>query len=137
MKRTAFAVLLFVASVVAQTQPRTVQIRLFWQHPPSRIRITPQEAHLRTCSSCAPAPLNEPIEITAKSSSVLAGTVSSPMVLLSGRVRISGNDFSPFVTDHELRLQARDDLLLLTLTMPREEYVTAVRSEERRVGKEC
>jgi stage II sporulation protein D len=126
MKRAAFTVLLFVASVAAQTQPGIVQIRLFWQHPPSRVRITPQMAHLRTCSSCAPKPLSEPIEITAKSSSVVAGPFSSSTVLLSGRVRISGNDFSPFVIDHELRLEAHDDLLLLTLTMTREEYVTAV-----------
>ena len=126
MKRTAFTVLLLVASVAAETQPGTVQIRLFWQHPPSRVRITPQQAHLRTCSSCALEPLSEPIEITAKSSSVIAGPVSSSTVLLSGRVRISGNDFSPLVIDHELRLEAHDDLLLLTLTMSREEYVTAV-----------
>jgi len=126
MKRAASTVLLFVASVAAQTQPGTVRIRLFWQHPPSRVRITPQNAHLRTCSSCPPEPLNEPIQITAKSSSVVAGPVSSSTVLLSGRVRISGNDFSPFVIDHELRLEARDDSLLLTLTMSREEYVTAV-----------
>jgi stage II sporulation protein D len=126
MKRAAFTVLLFVASVAAQTQPATVQIRLFWQHPPSYVRITPQKAHLRTCSSCAPEPLSEPIEITAKSSSVVAGTFSSSTLLLSGRVRISGNDFSPFVIDHDLRFQAHDDLLLLTLTMSREEYVTAV-----------
>jgi stage II sporulation protein D len=126
MKRAALTVLLFVASVAAQTQPGTVQIRLFWQHPPSRVRITPQKAHLRTCSSCAPEPLSEPIEITAKSSSVVSGPFSSSTVLLSGRVRISGNDFSPFTIDHELRLEAHDDLLLLTLTMSREEYVTAV-----------
>jgi stage II sporulation protein D len=126
MKRTGFTVLLFVASVAAQTQPHTVQIRLFWQHPPSHIRITPQEAHLRTCSGCAPTPVSEPIEITARSSTVIAGAVSSSTVQLSGRVRISGSDFSPFVIDHELRLQAHDDLLLLTLTMSQEEYVTAV-----------
>ena len=126
MRPAALAVLLFVVSVAAQTQPHTVQVRLFWQHPPSRVRITPEKAHLRTCSSCAPALLSRPIDITAKSSSVIAGPVSSSAVLLSGRVRISGNGFSTFEIDHELLLQAHDDLLLLTLTMSREEYVTAV-----------
>jgi stage II sporulation protein D len=126
MRAAAFTVLLFVGSVSAQPQPHTVQVRLFWQHPPSRVRITPEKAHLRTCSSCAPAPLSGPIDITAKASSVLAGPVSSSTVLLSGRVRLSGNDFSPFLIEHELRLQAHDDSLLLTLTMSLEEYVTAV-----------
>jgi stage II sporulation protein D len=126
MRPAALTVLLFVVSVAAQTQPHTVQVRLFWQHPPSRVRITPEKAHLRTCSSCAPVLLSGPIDITAKSSSVIAAPVSSSTVLLSGRVRISGNGFSTFEIDHELRLQAHDDLLLLTLTMSREEYVTAV-----------
>jgi peptidoglycan hydrolase-like amidase len=59
------------------------------------------------------------IELTAPSR-------SSPIFYLTGQVRISGNAFPPFTIDNELRIQAREDLLLLTLTMPLDEYVTAV-----------
>lgn len=126
MKRMVVAMLLFVASMAAQTQQRSVQVRLFWQHPPAQISVSPLGAVLRMCESCAAARLKAPLEITATGSNVRAGARSSPILYLTGQVHISGNDFPPFTVDDELRIQAREDLLLLTLTMPVEEYVTAV-----------
>ena len=126
MKRMVLAMLLFVVSVAAQTQQRSVQVRLFWQHPPAHINVVPPGAALRMCESCAPTRLNTLLEITAKGSSVMAGSRSSSILYLTGQVHISGNGFPPFTVDNELRIQAREDLLLLTLTMPLEEYVTAV-----------
>jgi stage II sporulation protein D len=119
-------VMLLVAAVSAPTQQRRVQVRLFWQHPPAEINVAPQGASLRTCPTCAPTSLQLATEITARQLNVVAGSVSSPLLLLTGRVRISGNGFSPFTVEDELRIQARDGLLLLTLTMPLEEYVAAV-----------
>lgn len=126
MKRIVLAMLLFVVSVAAETQQRSVQVRLFWQHPPAQISIVPQGATLRSCERCAATRLKASLEITAKGSSVTAPSRSSPIFYLTGQVRISGNGFPPFTIDNELRIQAREDLLLLTLTMPLDEYVTAV-----------
>lgn len=125
MKGMVLAMLLFVVSVGAETQ-RSVQVRLFWQHPPDHITVVPLGGALRRCESCAPTRLKALLEITAKGSSVTAGSRSSPIFYLAGQVRISGNGFRPFTVDNELRIQAREDVLLLTLTMPLEEYVTAV-----------
>jgi stage II sporulation protein D len=135
MNRLVCAMLLLWASVPAATQQRTVQVRLFWQHPPVSVHVVPNGAYLRACNSCAPRPLKEPIEITGKASRVFAGSISSSTVLLNGRVRISGNGFSPFAVDNELRLQARDDLLLLTVAMTLQEYVTAVLQGESASSK--
>ena len=126
MRRIVLAMLLFVVSVTAETQQRSVQVRLFWQHPPAQISIIPQGATQRDCERCAATRIKVPMDITAKGSSVTAGSRSSPIFILAGRVRITGNEFPPFTVDNELRIQARDDLLLLTLTMPLEEYVAAV-----------
>jgi stage II sporulation protein D len=126
MKRMVLAMLLFVVSAAAETQQRSMQVRLFWQHPPAHISVVPLRAALRMCESCAPTRLKALLEITAKGSSVTAGSRSSPILILTGQVRISGNGFPPFTVDNELRIQARDDSLLLTFTMPLEEYVTAV-----------
>lgn len=129
MKQLPWTILLLLlgmlVSVSAQTQQPTVQVRLFWQHPPADIRLTPEGASLRGCETCTPTRLKVPVEITAHGSNVLA-SISSPAVFLTGRVRISGNGFAPFTVENELRMQARDGLLLLTLTMPLEKYVTAV-----------
>ena len=126
MKRIVLAMLLFVVSVAAETQPHSVQVRLFWQHPPAQISIAPEGATLRNCERCAATRLKASLEITAKGSSVTASSRSSPIFCLTGQVRISGNGFPRFTIDNELRIQAREDLLLLTLTMPLDEYVTAV-----------
>ena len=124
--RMVLAMLLFVGSVGAETQQRSVQVRLFWQHPPAHISVAPLGAVLRTCESCAPTRLKALLEITGKGPSVTAGSRSSPILYLTGQVHISGNGFPPFTVDDELRIQAREDVLLLTLRMPLEEYVTAV-----------
>ena len=126
MKRAFCTMLLLCLSVSAAAQQRTVLVRLFWQHPPTEIRVTPEGASFRTCENCLTTRLSGPLEITAKASSVSAGSVSSSQVLIKGRAHISGNGFSPFAIENELRIQAHDDLLLLTLTMPLEQYVTAV-----------
>src|SRR5438094_10195145 len=126
MKRALCTVLLLFFSVSAAAQQRTVLVRLFWQHPPSEIRVTPEGASLRTCENCAATRLSGPLEISAKASSVSAGSISDSVILLRGRARITGDGFPPFMVENELRIQARDDLLLLTLTLPMEQYVTAV-----------
>jgi stage II sporulation protein D len=126
MKRIVSTMLLLVASVSAKTQPHFVEVRLFWQHPPAEIRVLPESASLRRCDRCVATRLSLPLEITAKASKISAGSVSSAIFLLSGKVRISGNGFEPFTVEHELRVEARDDLLLLTLKMPLEDYVVAV-----------
>jgi len=66
------------------------------------------------------------VDLTAQGSNVVAAGVSSSTLLLSGHARITGEDFSPFTIDGELRVQSRDGLLLLTLSMTVEQYVTAV-----------
>ena len=126
MKRMVVEMLLFVVSMAAETQQRSVKVRLFWQHPPAHISVAPLGAALRMCESCAPTRLNALLEITAKGSSVTAGSRSSPVLYLTGQIHISGNGFSSFIVGDELLIQAREDVLLLTLTMPLEEYVTAV-----------
>lgn len=120
------ALLVLLAGLPALASQGTVRVRLFWQHPPSMIQVTPQEAWLQTCDTCPPAALKNATEIAAKKTSVSAGSISSETLLITGRIRISGRDFSPFEVRDELRIQARDDLLLLTLKMPLEEYVIAV-----------
>lgn len=126
MKRTRWGVLLTLLGVFGQAQERTVRVRLFWQHPPSEIRLTPQGGSLRNCRNCTPIPLRETGLIAAKGAQVLAGSRSGTTLLLTGRARISGQGFAAFRVENELELQAREGFLLLTLKMPLEQYVAAV-----------
>jgi stage II sporulation protein D len=126
MKRTLRGLSLIFVSVFGGAQELTVQVRLFWQHPPSEIRVIPQAVSLRTCAKCSPIPLTEPILIAAKGGQVSTESSSGTRFLLTGRARIIGEGFSPFVVENTLELQAREDFLLLTLKMPLEQYVVAV-----------
>jgi stage II sporulation protein D len=126
MKRVLYLAWLLLVSVSAAAQQRTVQVRLFWQHPPSRIQVVPDRASVRTCATCPSKPLTGTVEITGQGSSVVAGTVPSSNLLVRGTAGVNGKDFSPFPIDGELQIQSRDGLLLLTLTMTLERYVTAV-----------
>jgi stage II sporulation protein D (peptidoglycan lytic transglycosylase) len=126
MKSMLCGLLLIFVTVSGGAQERTVRVRLFWQHPPSEIRVIPQGAELRSCAKCAPAPLTETSVIAAKGAEVFVGSRSGSRLILSGRARISGGEFSAFNVQNELEIQAREGFLLLTLDMPLEQYVTAV-----------
>src|SRR5690349_7762138 len=115
MKRLLLACLLMV-SVCAGAQQRTVKVRLFWLHPPSRIRVEPHGAWLRACASCTAKKMTSATEF--------AGSSASGQTVL-GQSRIAGEDFAPFSVDGELAIQPHDGVLLLTYTMPLEEYVAA------------
>ena len=126
MSRLAPIMCLLSLSVSGATQPRIVQVRLFWQHPPAKIHIVPERASVRTCATCTAESLSSAVDVTAQGSNVVARGVSSSTLLLSGRARISGEGFAPFVADGELQIQSRDGFLLLTLGMTLEQYVAAV-----------
>ena len=126
MRRLHFIVSLLLISVSGAAQQRTFQVRLFWQHPPSRIHVVSDGASLRACETCTSKLLSNGVDITGHGSNIVAGTISSSTLLLSGRVRITGDGFPPFAIANELRIQSRHGVLLLTLAMTLEEYVTAV-----------
>jgi stage II sporulation protein D len=126
MNRLAGFVCLLLLNVSSTAQPRIVQVRLFWQHPPAKIQVVPDRAFVRTCATCARKRLSSAVEVTADGSTVILGSTSSATLLLSGSGRITGADFSPFAIDGELQLQSREGLLLLTLSMTLEQYVAAV-----------
>src|SRR5881392_2486894 len=125
MNRTLWGVLLMFVSVLDGAQERTVRVRLFWQHPPAELRITPQGASLQRCHNCTPIPLIEARLIAARGAEVVVGSTTATAVILKGRARISGEGLSAFMVDNELQLQAHEGFLLLTLKMPLEQYVAA------------
>ena len=126
MRSLACTVCVFLLSVSGVAQQHSVQVRLFWQHPPATIHVVPERAFVSTCPTCAEKALGSGVDITAQGSNVIAAGVSSATLLLNGRVRIAGEGFPPFATQSELRIQSRGGVLLLTLRVPLEEYVAAV-----------
>ncbi len=121
MTRALIAVWLLLVSVSGVARQHTVKVRLFWQHPPEKIRVEPGGAMWMECASCAAKKLSAPVEISG---------ASSGLQTIIGRARISGDGFTAFPIDGELVVQPREGVLLLTLTMPVEDYVAAVLAGE-------
>lgn len=126
MSRLAGTVCLLFLSVSGAAQQRSVLVRLFWQHPPAAIHVVPDGTSIASCAACAPKTLRSTVDVTALGASVVCGGVSSSALLFRGETRISGEAFPPFSIDGDLRVQSREGLLLLTLSMTLEQYVTAV-----------
>jgi len=126
VSRLAGTVCLLLLSVPGTAQPRVVRVRLFWQHPPATIHVVPGRAFVRTCANCSQKSLSGTVDLTAQGSTVISAGLSSSTLLLSGRARITGENFPPFPIDGELRVESHEGVLLLTLSMTLEEYVTAV-----------
>ncbi len=116
MKRVLVLCLMLV-NVSAMAQQRSVKVRLFWQHPPQKIRIEANGATIKACLSCVAKMMDSPLEIAAS---------SRPSSVIRGRARISGDGFAAFPIDGELNVAASNGVFLLTLSMPLEQYVTAV-----------
>ncbi|MGZ4788205.1 MAG: SpoIID/LytB domain-containing protein [Terriglobales bacterium] len=119
MKRLFLAALLLLAT--SASAERTVLVRLFWLHPPERIRIEPNDATLRSCVTCSTKALDSAITLDAH---------SAQTSIVAGRARLSGDSFQPFSIKGELTVHPQDGLLLLTLKMPLEDYVAAVLAGE-------
>jgi stage II sporulation protein D len=135
MKRTLLLGLSIFLTVSTLAQQRTVRVRLFWQHPPKKITVVPERATLRPCPTCTPKLLTRAIEVTGNGSTTAAGLISSSTLVFQGQARIKGDTFASFTARGEWRIRSRDGLLLLTLTMPLEEYVSAVLQGEGTVLK--
>jgi stage II sporulation protein D len=126
MREFVVIVWLLSLSVSGMAQPRLLHVRLFWQHPPATVHILPDHAFFRACATCPAKPFASAADITAQGSNVVYGGSSYSSFTLNGRARITGEDFSPFGIDGELRIESHDGFLLLTLSMPLERYVAAV-----------
>lgn len=126
MRRFARPMCLLLLTVSAGAQQHSLKVRLFWQHPPTKINVASSGSSMRACESCPSQPWSGTLQIDAHNSTVRTRDTTSPILILSGDSRISGDEFSSFQTRDELNIQAKDGLLLLTLTMPLEQYVAAV-----------
>lgn len=125
VKRVLFSLLL-LSGTFASAQQRMVTVRLFWQHPPERIRLEGTDVRIRQCETCMATSLDGTTEMVARGDQVLSSSTAAYVFLLSGSLRISGDGFPTFPINHKLRIEARDGLLLLTLDLPLEDYVAAV-----------
>lgn len=113
--------------------PQMVRVRLWYLHPPRDLHLGADagRAQFRKCASCKPADLIV-LAVHALGSRVQidGGTTGPSEIYLSGVYQISTVGEPPLRADFRLEIRARGGHLLITATMPMEEYIAGVLAGE-------
>jgi stage II sporulation protein D (peptidoglycan lytic transglycosylase) len=113
--------------------PNTVRVRLWYVHPPRNVKLRDEagQASFRKCATCPETPLTN-ITLTAAGSQVqIAGDKATTSELhISGNFRISAADAPPLNTDFPVVVRASEGRLLVTASMPMDEYIAGVLAGE-------
>jgi len=113
--------------------PQTVRVRLWYLHPPGEVRIRTDaaQAQLRRCSSCKLEPFDA-LVLRGSGSSIRvdANKSTTTDLRLSGTYELAAADLPPVHADFPIEVRSSGGHLLVTATMPMEEYVAATLAGE-------
>jgi stage II sporulation protein D len=135
-----FALVVFAAaSLSAQREPGTVDVRLFYKRPPEVVTLSADSgaARWRLCASCPWQVVAANLEVSARGEELRLRAPQDAAIPdrattleVVGNVRVAPVGSASFSVRGELRLAARQDRLALTARLSREEYVVAVLAGE-------
>jgi stage II sporulation protein D len=120
------------AGVSPDNHPQTLHVRLWHLHPPNGLIIhaEPGHAQLFTCKTCKPTPLTDVVVRAVGPRVQIDGSKSNASDLrITGEYQLKANE--PAIrADFPVEISAADSHLLVTATMPMEEYVAGVLAGE-------
>jgi stage II sporulation protein D len=143
MKRISILLVAFlmVWADGAQTQrngaasgfPNIVRVRLWHLHPASKLKITADagQAKYRKCAKCAETAFTA-LAVRASGSQIqLEGDKAAPSELrVSGNFVLTSPTAAPLKADFPIELRANDGNLLVTASIPMDEYIAGVLAGE-------
>lgn len=113
--------------------PKTVRVRLWYLHPPSslKLRADAGQAHIRKCTTCGDIELSA-VTLRASGSRLELGSDKSGVaqVDVSGLYQVSTTDNGAIRADFPIDVRASQGQLLITATMPMDEYIAGVLAGE-------
>jgi len=121
------------ATVSRSAFPQTVRVRLWYLHPPHDLRVSAGagQAKIRRCSMCKDSGFGM-LTLRASGSSIQVDGDRSltPQLRLSGVYQMSAAGDPPIRADFPIELRADSGHLLVTASMPMEEYIAGVLAGE-------
>jgi stage II sporulation protein D len=118
-----------LVSGVVSAHAGTVRVRLWWQHPPPQLRLAGNGgAQWRTCVACTAKPLGNS-EIAARGARITIDGSPASGLFLRGSYGLSV-DQTVVHLDWPAEIRSRQGRLLITVTMPLEDYVAGVLAGE-------
>jgi stage II sporulation protein D len=127
----AACIVVYALSPVA-ARAQDVRVGLFTLHPPeaATFRATSGELHWRTCASCKEKS-GASVSVRASGDRLtIAGADGAGELRLTGNYRIEAGELPALNLHSPLRVDAREDHLRLSVTVPQEEYVAEVLAAE-------
>ena len=113
--------------------PRTVRVRLWYLRPPHELKLRAEagQAHFRKCATCADNALVA-LGLRAVASKIKIDGDKTDLTELrvTGVFQISASDTPPLRADFPIEVRAKDDHLLVTASMPMDEYIAGVLAGE-------
>ena len=136
--RLAFLALVLLAPCALPAQE--FQVRIYTVRPPATISVAATKEALlwRTCPTC-PETATRSLSITSAKSEITLATNQSAAPQVENDLYVTGNyelrppvgtDAPPLAADFPLRIHALDGQLVITVTMPIENYVEGVLAAE-------
>ena len=138
-----FITLLLACATTGSTQPsakssatgfpNTVQVRLWYLHPPIELKLKADggRAAFRKCSGCAETALSALTLHAAASGIQIAGDKNgSNEVHVSGAYEVTQANSAPLKADFPITIRAGDGKLQITAAMPMDEYIAGVLAGE-------
>jgi stage II sporulation protein D len=121
------------AATVQNGFPHVVRVRLWYLHPPATLRLGAEagQAKARKCSGCAESPFTSMTLRAIGSRIQVDGDKSTvPELHTSGTYQIAGNSGPPLKADFPVDVRASAGTLLVTASMPMDEYIAGVLAGE-------
>ena len=113
--------------------PRTVRVRLWYLHPPASlaIRADSGQAQMRKCANCAASELRS-LSLSATGAQIKTKNekTASHELRISGTFQIVPENAAPIRADFPIEIAASAGRLLITATVPMDEYIAGVLAGE-------
>jgi stage II sporulation protein D len=113
--------------------PQTLRVRLWYLRPPRELRLHAEmgQAHFRKCATCPDNVLTTlAIKAVASKIQIDGDKVDVSELRISGAFQISAVNVPPLRADFPIEIRASDGHLLVTASMPMDEYLAGVLAGE-------
>ena len=113
--------------------PQTVRVRLWYLRPPHELKLRADagQAHFRKCATCADYALTTlAIRAVASKIQIDSDKADASELRVSGSFQITALNGPPLREDFPIEIRASDGHLLVTASMPMEEYIAGVLAGE-------
>ena len=113
--------------------PQTVRVRMWYLRPPRELKLHAEsgQARFRKCATCADNPLTTlSIKGLASKIQIDGDKAEAPELRITGVFQITAADAPPLRADFPIEIRASEGHLLVTASMPMDEYLAGVLAGE-------